>query len=750
MNEILINKNHFIGAQTGQIFCPFETRDGNKVGRIVPCIYRELELKQKPVSAVLQITALGIYEPWINGRQVGSRYFAPGWTDYRKLVYVQTLDVTEYFQSGKNRFGAVLGDGWFAGNLSLCRKTTYGDRQPELAMVLKLTFADGTEKTVVSDESCRFLESEVRYADFYMGQWTDHNYPSPEKCFAPGGPKGLPVHMGQGTEGQLLPDHTIEVQEERRLQTVSIRQMGDSIVLDFGQNFVGIPELTLRGKRDAAVTAWYGEMLNPDGSVYTANLRGAVSIDRFVCSGNGEEVFRPALTFHGFRYMQMELGDTELIRVEGIVLTSILPKRGAFSCDHAMVNQLYSNIIWGMRGNFVDLPTDCPQRDERLGWCGDTQVFCPTAMYNLDCRDFYKKYLRNVRDTINSEGAPYDLAPYIHGLGYGTAAWADAVVVIPYQHYRFYGDKSVILENLEAMEGWIEYQKQTANDLCRPDEGYGDWLSVRLNETPRDLLGTAYFAYTSRLLSELCGEIGETEKQTYYQTLSEQVKDAFRRHYVLDDGHILSDSQCAYLLAVGFSLVEGSLAEKVAERLVESIHKDDDHLTCGFVGISLLLPVLSKIGRNDLAYKILLQDTYPSWGYSIKNGATTIWERWNSYTREHGFGDVAMNSFNHYSLGSCGQWFSEYMCGIQPLKPGFTAVRIQPQIDPELRIRKASASYQTEKGTVTSSWQADEEKVCFAVDMPDGLDGVFSYQAVEYPLKSGQNTFTFGRECRNG
>ena len=750
MKEIWIQKNNFIGASTGQIHCPFETRDGNKVGRIVPYIYRDLELREKPVSARLQVTALGIYEPWINGKQVGSRYFAPGWTDYRKLVYVQTLDVTAYLNCGHNRFGAVLGDGWFAGNLSLCRKTTYGDRQPELAMVLKLRYADGTEETVGSDESFRFLESNVRYADYYMGQWTDHNYPGPEKCFVAGGPAGLPVHLGQGTDGELLPDYEMAVQEERRMQTVSIRQLGDSLVLDFGQNFVGIPELVLRGKRHTAVTAWYGEMLNPDGSVYTANLRGAASVDRFVCAGEGEECFRPSLTFHGFRYMQLQLSGAELIRVEGIVLTSILPKRGEFVCDNPMINQLYSNIIWGMRGNFVDLPTDCPQRDERLGWCGDTQVFCPTAMYNLDCRDFYKKYLRNVRDTINEDGAPYDLAPYIYGLGYGTAAWADAIVVIPYQHYRFYGDKSVIYENLEAMEGWVEYQNRTSRDYIRPDEGYGDWLSVRLNETPRDMLGTAYFAYTAQLLSELCGEIGETEKEQYYKNLSQNVKNSFRRHYVQEDGFIQSDSQCAYLLAIGFSLVDGALADRVSHRLVESIHKDDDHLTCGFVGISLLLPVLSKIGRNDLAYKILLQDTYPSWGYSIKNGATTIWERWNSYTKEHGFGDVAMNSFNHYSLGSCGQWFSEYMCGIQPTKPGFAGVRIAPQPDPQLRIRSACASYQTEKGTVRSSWQANEKGFCFTVDMPEGLSGVFSYGGMEYPLKNGQNTFMFERECKNG
>ena len=262
------------------------------------------------------------------------------------------------------------------------------------------------------------------------------------------------------------------------------------------------------------------------------------------------------------------------------------------------------------------------------------------------------------------------------------------------------------------------------------------------------MLGTAYFAYTAQLLSELCGEIGETEKEQYYKNLSQNVKNSFRRHYVQEDGFIQSDSQCAYLLAIGFSLVEGALADRVAHRLVESIHKDDDHLTCGFVGISLLLPVLSKIGRNDLAYKILLQDTYPSWGYSIKNGATTIWERWNSYTKEHGFGDVAMNSFNHYSLGSCGQWFSEYMCGIQPTKPGFAGVRIAPQPDPQLRIRSACASYQTEKGTVRSSWQANEEGFCFTVDMPEGLSSVFSYGGMEYPLKNGQNTFTFGKECR--
>ena len=746
-------KKHFITTETGRISCPFEVEGGNTVGQIVPCIFRDIQLTELPIKAELEATALGIYEPWVNGKRVSNQYFAPGWTDYYKLVYVQTYDITSYLQLGSNRFGASLGDGWFAGNISACKKETYGNRRPEMAMRLRLQYADGREELILSDDQFRYEDSEVQYADYYMGTWIDHRILGAKDIICVGGPEGKPVLWGDGTDAELLPDYDMVVSEERYLRPISstVRENGE-IIYDFGQNFVGVVRIKVKGNSGSTVTLRYGEMLHLDESLYVENLRGAKSTDHFICSGEGEEVFHPTFTFHGFRYMEIVSKDVEILDVEGVVLTTFLEQRGDFTCDHNMINQLYSNIIWGLRGNFIDLPTDCPQRDERMGWAGDAQVFCRTAMYRVDCRDFYKKYLRNLRDTINEEGAPYELAPYIHGLNYGTTAWADAIVVIPYQHYLFYGDKSIITENLPAMEGYLAYQLKYSTDYCRPPEGYGDWLSVRLDETPKGLLGTAYFAYTAKLLAYMCKEIGETEKSDYYLELHEKVKDAFNRHYVGRDGSVTSESQCSYLVTLGFELVKGSLAEKVARKLRAAILRDDTHLTCGFVGISLMLPVLSRWNMDDLAYTILLNDTYPSWGYTIKNGATTIWERWNSYTKEEGFGDVAMNSFNHYSLGSCGEWFTGYMCGILPdiKHPGFEQIVIKPHLDSRGRVKKASAYYDSAKGRISSAWKVEGDKVQFDIGLPKGMKATLVYGGQRYQLSREENTMVLSVRRKRG
>lgn len=481
IENMQIEKRHFIRAVTERMACPFEDKGGNTVGQIVPCIFRDFILEELPVSATLKVIALGIYEPWMNGKRIGKRYFAPGWTDYNKLVYVQEYDIISFCQLGKNRFGTLLGDGWFAGNLSSVRKTTYGDRTPEVAMRLTLMYADGQMQTIFSDDTFCYVESDILYADFYMGEWIDHRRLSVADIMTSGSVVGKPVQFGEGTDAEQLPDYQLEVKEERRLTPVSMTtcQNGTTIV-DFGQNFVGIVEITVRGQEGGSATLRYGEMLNTDGSIYVENLRSAKSIDYFICSGNEAETFLPTLTYHGFQYVEISTDCAVIEKIEGVVLTTILNEEGNFTCDNSLVNQLYSNIVWGLRGNFLELPTDCPQRDERLGWCGDTQVFCRTAMYKLDCKDFYRKYLRNVRDSINAEGAPCDLVPYVTGFPYGSAAWGDAIIVIPYQHYLFYNDKSIITENLWAMEGWITYQLRTANDYCRPAEGYGDWLSVRI------------------------------------------------------------------------------------------------------------------------------------------------------------------------------------------------------------------------------------------------------------------------------
>ncbi len=337
------------------------------------------------------------------------------------------------------------------------------------------------------------------------------------------------------------------------------------------------------------------------------------------------------------------------------------------------------------------------------------------------------------------------MAPYVYGLGYGNAAWADAIVVIPYYTYLFYGDKSVIHENLTAMEGWIAFQKNTSNSLIRPASGYGDWLSVKVDDTPKDLIGTAYFAHTARLLSYLCGEIGLIEKQEAYYKLYRQVCSAFCDRFMDESGVLLGDTQTDYLLALSFRLVPEEKRPVMASHLVRTVARENHHLTCGFVGVSLMLPVLSDCGRDDLAYQILLNETYPSWGYTIQNGATTIWERWNSYTRENGFGDVGMNSFNHYSLGSVGQWFYEYMCGIQLAEDnaGFCRGVIAPHLDPECRVTSASASLETAHGTIESSWEVTDGKVCIHIKKPEAMPCTLIWKGRSYIIEAAETQWKF-------
>lgn len=408
-------KLQFIRTDIGRVEYPFQSV-GYAVGSVVPCIFRDFELTRLPVKAELKITALGIFEPWVNGKRVGNRWFAPGWTDYNKLVFVSSYNVLPFLSLHLNRFGAMLADGWFAGSITLSRKCPYGNRPPEIAMRLTLTFEDGSVTQIDSDESFRYTETEVRYADFYMGTMIDHRYLSPAEITMPGHVEGKPVQPGEGTPGEILPDYDLPVRDVMRMRPVSETKPADGkVILDFGQNFVGVIKLIAKGDAGGRIIIRHGEMLNRDGSLYTENLQGAKSIDVFICRGKGIETFVPTFTFHGFRYAEITAEQAQVLSVEGIVLTTDLQQNGDFSCDNQLINQLYSNIVWGMRGNFLELPTDCPQRDERLGWLGDAQVFIRTALYRCNCRDFYKKYMRNIRDIINPQGAPYELAPYAYG-----------------------------------------------------------------------------------------------------------------------------------------------------------------------------------------------------------------------------------------------------------------------------------------------------------------------------------------------
>ena len=490
-------------------------------------------------------------------------------------------------------------------------------------------------------------------------------------------------------------------------------------VYDLGQNMVGVVRLRVSAPAGTKITLRHAEMLNPDGTLYTTNLRGAPSVDHYVCNGDGVEVWQPRFTFHGFRYVELSglAGHPNKDAVTGVVIASDTTQTGEFACSDARINQLQSNIQWGQRGNYISVPTDCPQRDERLGWMGDAQVFIRTATYNADVAAFFTKWLVDVDDGQSPAGSFSDVNPNTMGVN-SAPAWGDAGVICPWTIYEVYGDKRILEKHLPAMIKWVDYLHLHSKELIREkDRGndYGDWLSQQA-DTPKDLIGTAYFAYSTHLVAKSCRALGRDEEANKYEKLFEEIKAAFNKRYVAADGRIKGNTQCVYAMALKFELLPENLRSKAAQYLDEDIQAKGGHLSTGFVGVSYLLPVLTQAGKADSAYRLLLQDTFPSWLFSVKHGATTIWERWDGWTPEKGFQDPGMNSFNHYSLGSCGEYLFGGIGGIRPASPGYKTILIDPTIRDGLAW--ANTSYDSIHGKIATAWKRAGNRLTLEVIVP--------------------------------
>jgi alpha-L-rhamnosidase len=503
-------------------------------------------------------------------------------------------------------------------------------------------------------------------------------------------------------EATLQAHPGVPVRRSGDIPPVSISQpKPGNYVFDFGQNFAGWTRLKASAPAGTKVTLRFAEMLNKDGTVYTANLRSAKATDTYVFAGTGEEVWEPAFTFHGFRYVELTglpaAPTSETLT--GVVLRSAARETSTFTCSSPLVNQLYSNILWGQRSNYLEVPTDCPQRDERLGWSGDAQVFVRTGAYLMDTAPFFAAWLRTFNDCQTAEGGYPNYAPLGGGI---SPAWGDAGVICPWEIYQAYGDRRQLVAHYPEMVRWIEFLRERSTDLVRPAQGFGDWLHVN-DDTPKDVISTAYFARVTRLVAEIAKIDGNTADAAKYGKLADDIAAAFRKAFVAPDGKIKGDSQTAYLLGLGFGLLTDTQREQAAQHLLRKLKSRDNLLSVGFVGVNLLLPVLTDIGHPELAYQLIQERRYPSWGYSIDNGATTIWERWNSYHKEKGFGNVGMNSFNHYSFGSCGEWMFGTMAGIKPLAPGYSRILVAPLPGPG--IDHLDASYDSIRGTISVSWR---------------------------------------------
>ncbi len=706
--------------------------------------FRKTFQATKPIKrARLYATALGLYDLSVNGKRVGNELLRPGWTDYSKRVQYQTYDLTGQIKPGANALGLTLGDGWFSGYVGFGHQRNHYGTQNALLSQLEIEYADGTRETVATDGTWRVTaDGPIRSSDMLMGEDYDATREMPGWS-APGfsdtkwdaaavlnspmikTPANTKPRVestcpgGVNLVSQLAPSvHRVLTIAPKTL----VEKPAGAYVFDLGQNMVGWVRLRVKGKAGTRITLRYAEMLNPDGSIYTTNLRGARATDHYTLSGAGEEVYEPSFTFHGFRYVELRgyPGKPPMDAITGIVVSSLDVNADAFTCSNPLVNQLQHNIQWGQRGNYIDVPTDCPQRDERLGWMGDAQIFVRTGCFNADISAFMNKWADDVEDAQSPDGGYSDVSPRIVDPSDGAPAWGDAGIICPWTIYACYGDTRILERHYTSMARWISYIQDANPNLLwqkRGNNNFGDWLSINA-DTPRDVLGTAYFAYDTSLMVKIAHALGKTEDEKKYADLFEGIKAAFNQAYVTPDARIKGNTQCVYVLALRFHLLPDNLRPLAAEHLVADIKQRGNHLSTGFVGVGYLTPTLTATDHLDTAYALLLQDTFPSWGYSIRQGATTIWERWDGWTTEKGFQDAGMNSFNHYSLGSVGEWLYTSVGGIDldPDQPGYKHILMHPQPGGDLTF--ARCILPSPYGKIVSDWKKEGGEFRYHVEIP--------------------------------
>ena len=670
----------------------------------------------KPIAkARLYATALGVYEASINNQRVSDDLLAPGWTDYTKRVMVQTYDVTKLIRPGPNAVGAVLGDGWYAGRLGWMGLAQYAPR-PVFNAQLEITYTDGSTVVISTDESWKAGVGEIIGSDAQWGEVQDA--------------QKLVKHWDQPTfddatwTNAIIEEHSIKLVPQlgppvRALMEVDpqkITRHGDAWIVDFGQNLVGHIWLNLPGRAGETITVRHAETIDSNGLLYTENLRTALATDKFTLAGHSRETPEPHFRFHGFRYVEITgySGKLNPRDVCAFVVGSDNPPTGTFESSNPDLNRLYQNIVWSQRGNFLSVPTDCPQRDERLGWMGDAQVFASTAARNADVSAFFTKWMVDVNDGQGTNGDYADVSPRVSRPQPAMPVWGDAGVIIPWTMFNTYGDKSFLANNYPFMTRWVDYSARRSRNFTLSG-GVGDHLApVR---TPTEVVDTAYFAHSAELVARAATLLGKSDDAAKYNKLFRDITDAFNKNFVSTNGVIQGDTQTGYILALQFGLLPESLRAAAAQRLADDV-ASHGHVTGGFVGNGLICPTLTQIGRSDLAWQLVLTNTYPSWLFSVKNGATTIWERWDGWTPEKGFQDPAMNSFNHYSLGSVGAWLYSSAAGIQPddTSPGYKHFFLVPQFTSRLSYVKAT--FDSPYGMIASSWRIEKDQVLYDVTIP--------------------------------
>jgi len=701
-----------------------------------PLFRKGFSLTKKVQSAIAYITSHGLYEAQINGHRVGDAYLTPGWTSYNKRLQYQAYDVTSLLQQGANAIGAELGNGWYRGYIGYDPKPNLYGKDIALLLQLEVTYADGTKETIISNDSWKSSTGPVRFAEIYYGATIDDRMQQKDWSTASFNDKSWSgVTVKEYPKNILVATVNEPVRKHETFKPVKIftTPKGEKVI-DFGQNLVGWVQMKVTGNAGDKITISHAEVIDKAGNFYTENLRTARSQDVYILKGGAEESFEPQFTWQGFRYIKVEgyPGDLKPENFTAIALYSDMAPTGTFSCSNALLNQLQHNIQWGQKGNFLDVPTDCPQRDERLGWTGDAQVFSRTASYNMNVHNFFTKWLKDVAADQYEDGSVPHVIPNVIAQGLtsgpgGSTGWSDVSTIIPWNMYLAYGDKRILETQYSSMKAWVDYMKnKSRNDLWNTGNHFGDWLFYSVNDdtdgssaiTNKYLIAQCFWAYSTQLLINAANVLGKKEDADNYTVLLGKIKDAYLREYVTPNGLISSDTQTAYVLALEFDMLPENLRDQAAERLARNIRRYDNHLTTGFLGTPYLCHVLSRFGHADVAYRLLLQDTYPSWLYPVKMGATTIWERWDGIKPDGTFETPTMNSYNHYAYGAIGDWMYRVIAGIDTKTeaPGYKQIVIKPTIGG--RLDNAAADYETNYGKISSHWKLDGGNFLLDAEIP--------------------------------
>ena len=705
---------------------------------LTPGKYFRKDFRTSPVvRATLHATALGVYTVEINGRRVSDERLAPGWSSYQNRIHSQTYDVTTLVRDGDNAIGATLADGWYAGYVAYGLLTGQEGRvpgingryyygiSPAVRLQLELERADGGRETIITDTSWKTSLGPITESDILMGEAYDARKEMPGWS-APGfdDSKWEGAVCKTGTDAKIEPHPGVPARPIEELTPKTVTEQSPGVfIFDLGQNISGVARLKVTGKAGDKVTIRYAEVLHNDGRLSTENLRCARAVDTYTLKGDpAGETWTPEFTYHGFQYVELTgfPGKPGIDAVTGIVIHSDTPRYGSFDCSDPMLNRLYQNMVWTQRANFFEMPTDCPQRDERMGWTGDAQIYVRAATFNADIASFYTKWLRDLNDDQWDYGAypAYAPRPLARPNEHHAAGWMDAGVICPWTIWQVYGDTRVISEHWRKMNDFMDWRSKRDPELkgAVDDCEFGDWLSIGKIKTPIPFIDLAYHAYDARLMAEMAAAIGNTEDQEKYRKLAKKVNAAFQKAYLKPDGKLTVHNQSTYAIALFFDLIPVNRRAKSAAQLAGLIKDNGNKMTTGFLGTRPLLPALSASGHHDLAGVLMQQREYPSWGYEVDNGATTIWERWNSYIKGQGVHEPSMNSFSHYAFGAVCEWMMADLAGIDRAAPGFDRIRVAPR--PTGTMTHASASTETRHGTLACSWKIEGSEFTADITIP--------------------------------